>query len=73
MSTRLSRSSSIVSIPMTHICGGNATASPYNGHDFTNFKNKKRGKYALLIPIIGGTVFIGIIILISVITFTNKN
>nr|YP_002296221.1 putative membrane protein [Emiliania huxleyi virus 86] len=46
---------------------------PYNGNDFTDFKNKKRGKYAFLIPIIGGSVLIGIIILISVIAFTNKN
>ncbi|CAZ69570.1 putative membrane protein [Emiliania huxleyi virus 99B1] len=73
MSTRFSRRSSTVSIPITRIYGGNVTARPYTGNDFTDFKNKKRGKYAFLIPIIGGSVLIGIIILISVIAFTNKN
>lgn len=73
MSTRFSRRSSTVSIPMTHIYGGNVTARPYDGRDFTDFKNKKRGKYEFLIPIIGSIVFIGIIILLSVIIFTNKN
>tara|TARA_B110000858_G_scaffold78805_1_gene91351 strand:+ start:504 stop:680 length:177 start_codon:yes stop_codon:yes gene_type:complete len=58
---------------MTHIHGENVTASPYNYQDFTDFKNKKRGNSAFLIPIIGGIVLIGIIILFSVITFTNKN
>lgn len=73
MSTRFSRSSSIVSIPMTYVNRRTVTAQPYNGRNFTDFKNKKRGKYAFLIPLIGSIVLIGIIILISVITFTNKN
>jgi len=72
MSTRLSRSSSIISLPISHLFRPSVTARPYDSNDFMDFKNKKRGKFVILIPIIGSAVIIGIIILFILLISNNK-